>query len=148
MDFADAYRFAVVLRFGLVYGDEPATHWQLDRVRKGKPVVMGDPDGYMSPITVKDAAAAVVASLAAPSGVYNVSGTPLTRAEWAEALGKVCRRRRPRAVPLPVDAAPDRQARRSADPLPAHLLGRLPQRHRLARPHYSCGWPVHGSPLK
>jgi nucleoside-diphosphate-sugar epimerase len=88
MNFADAYRFAVVLRFGLLYGDEPATRWQLDRVRKGKPVVMGDPAGYLSPITVQDAAAAVVASLAAPSGVYNVSGTPLTRAEWAEALGK------------------------------------------------------------
>lgn len=88
MDFADAYRFAVVLRFGLLYGDEPATRWQLDRVRKGKAVVMGDPAGYLSPITVQDAAAAVVASLAAPSGVYNVSGPPLTRAEWAEALGR------------------------------------------------------------
>jgi nucleoside-diphosphate-sugar epimerase len=87
MDFADAYRFAVVLRFGLLYGDEPATRWQLDRVRKGKPAVMGDPESYMSPITVQDAAAAVVASLAAPSGVYNVSGVPLTRAQWAAELG-------------------------------------------------------------
>jgi nucleoside-diphosphate-sugar epimerase len=87
MDFADAYRFAVVLRFGLLYGDEPATRWQVDRVRKGKPAVMGDPDSYMSPITVQDAAAAVVASLAAPSGVYNVSGVPLTRAQWAAELG-------------------------------------------------------------
>src|SRR6266702_4267161 len=88
MNFADAYRFAVVLRFGLIYGDEPTTRWQLDRVRKGNPVVMGDPDGYLSPITVQDAAAAVVASLAAPSGVYNVSGPPLTRADWADALGR------------------------------------------------------------
>jgi nucleoside-diphosphate-sugar epimerase len=88
MNFADAYRFAVVLRLGLLYGDEPTTRWQLDRVRKGKPVVMGDPEGYLSPITVQDAASAVVASLAAPSGVYNVSGPPLTRTEWSEALGK------------------------------------------------------------
>ncbi|HET9172450.1 MAG TPA: NAD(P)-dependent oxidoreductase [Actinospica sp.] len=88
MDFADAYRFAVVLRFGLLYGDEPSTHWMLDRVRKGKPAVMGAPEGYLSPITVHDAAAAVVAALAAPSGVYNVSGPPLTRAQWSEALGK------------------------------------------------------------
>lgn len=87
MGFADAYRFAVVLRFGLVYGDEPTTRWQLGRVRGGKPAVMGDPQGYMSPITVRDAAAAVVASLAAPSGIYNVSGPPLTRAEWAAELG-------------------------------------------------------------
>lgn len=87
MNFADAYRFVVVLRFGLLYGNEPTTRWQLDRVRKGKPIVMGDPAGYLSPITVQDAAGAVVASLAAPSGVYNVSGQPLTRAEWAAAFG-------------------------------------------------------------
>lgn len=87
MGFADAYRFAVVLRFGLVYGDEPTTRWQLDRVRKGKPAVMGEPAGYLSPITVEDAAHAVLASLAAPSGIYNVSGPPLTRAEWSAALG-------------------------------------------------------------
>jgi 2-alkyl-3-oxoalkanoate reductase len=87
MNFADAYRFAVVLRFGMVYGDEPTTRWMLDRVRGGKPAVMGDPQGYVSPITVDDAAAAVVASLAAPSGIYNVSGPPLTRAEWAAELG-------------------------------------------------------------
>ena len=86
MNFADAYRFAVVLRLGLVYGDEPTTRWQLDRVRKGKPAVMGEPEGYLSPITVEDAAHSVLASLAAPSGVYNVSGPPLTRAEWAAAL--------------------------------------------------------------
>ena len=87
MNFADAYRFAVVLRFGLVYGDEPTTLWQLERVRRGKPAVMGEPAGYLSPITVEDAAHAVLASLAAPSGIYNVSGPPLTRAEWAAALG-------------------------------------------------------------
>jgi nucleoside-diphosphate-sugar epimerase len=87
MAFADAYRFAVVLRLGMVYGDEPTTRWLLDRVRSGKPAVIGDPQGYMSPITVEDTGAAVVAALAAPSGVYNVSGPPLTREEWAAALG-------------------------------------------------------------
>ena len=86
MNFADAYRFAVVLRFGRLYGDEPGTRAQLDRVRADKPVVIGDPSGYLSPITVDDAAGAVVASLAAPSGIYNVAGAPLTRAEWATAL--------------------------------------------------------------
>lgn len=87
MAFADAYRFAVVLRLGLVYGDEPGTRWQLDRVRRGKPAVIGDAQGYMSPITVEDTGAAVVAALAAPSGVYNVSGPPLTRGDWAAELG-------------------------------------------------------------
>lgn len=87
MAFADAYRFAVVLRLGMVYGDEPATRWQLDQVRRGKPVVLGDPQAYLSPITVADAGAAIVAALAAPSGIYNVSGPPVTRAEWAAELG-------------------------------------------------------------
>lgn len=87
MGFADAYRFAVALRFGLLFGDDPITRLTLERVRQGKPVLVGSPQGYMSPIAVTDAGAAVVAALAAPSGVYNVSGTPLTRAEWAAQLG-------------------------------------------------------------
>lgn len=86
MRFADQYRFAVVLRFGAFYGDDANTRWQLERVRKGKPVLHGDPDGYLSPITVEDAAGAVVAALAAPTGIYNVAGQPVRRAEWARAL--------------------------------------------------------------
>ena len=86
MNFADAYRFAVVLRFGRLYGDEPGTRALLNQVRANKPVVLGEPAGYLSPITVDDAAGAVVASLAAPSGIYNVAGAPLTRAEWSAAL--------------------------------------------------------------
>jgi nucleoside-diphosphate-sugar epimerase len=87
MGFADQYRFAVVLRFGLFYGDDANTQWQLERVRRGKPVLLGEPSGYISPISVDDAAAAVVAALAAPSGIYNVAGTPVHRTEWARALG-------------------------------------------------------------
>jgi nucleoside-diphosphate-sugar epimerase len=86
MGFADQYRFAVVLRFGAFYGDDALTHWQLDRVRKGKPVLLGDPEGYVSPITIEDAAGAVVAALAAPTGVYNVAAQPVHRSEWARAL--------------------------------------------------------------
>lgn len=109
MGFADAYRFAVALRFGLLYGDDPVTRWTLERVRKGKPVLIGSPQGYMSPIAVPDAGAAVVAALAAPSGVYNVSGTPLTRAEWAAQLGR---------------AAGVAGSARFFPPLAAKLLGR------------------------
>jgi 2-alkyl-3-oxoalkanoate reductase len=87
MGFADQYRFAVVLRFGTFYGADALTHWQLERVRRGKPVLNGDPAGYISPITIEDAAAAVVAALAAPTGIYNVAGQPAHRAEWARALG-------------------------------------------------------------
>ena len=86
MSFADQYRFAVVLRFGAFYGDDANTRWQLERVRKAKPVLFGEPDGYVSPITIEDAAGAVVAALAAPTGVYNVAGQPVHRTEWARAL--------------------------------------------------------------
>jgi nucleoside-diphosphate-sugar epimerase len=87
MSFADQYRFAVTLRFGAFYGDDSFTRWQLERVRRGKPVLTGEPGEYVSPITIEDAAGAVVAALAAPSGIYNVSGQPVRRAEWARALG-------------------------------------------------------------
>ena len=87
MGFADQYRFAVVLRFGVFYGADALTRWQLERVRRGKPVLMGDPNGYVSPITIEDAAGAVVAALAAPTGIYNVAGQPAHRTEWARALG-------------------------------------------------------------
>jgi nucleoside-diphosphate-sugar epimerase len=87
MGFADQYRFAVVLRFGTFYGADALTRWQLERVRRGKPVLSGEPDGYVSPITIEDAAGAVVAALAAPTGIYNVAGQPVHRAEWARALG-------------------------------------------------------------
>jgi len=87
MSFADQYRFAVVLRFGFFYGDDGNTRWQLERVRRGKPTLIGEPAGYLSPLAVEDAAGAVVASLAAPSGIYNVAGTPVRRSEWARALG-------------------------------------------------------------
>jgi nucleoside-diphosphate-sugar epimerase len=87
MGFADQYRFAVVLRFGMFYGADSLTRWQLERVRRGKPVLSGEPDGYVSPITIEDAAGAVVAALAAPTGIYNVAGQPVHRAEWARALG-------------------------------------------------------------
>ena len=88
MGFADQYRFAVALRFAALYGDDPITRWQLDRTAQGKAVVLGEPDGYISPLSVQDAAGAVLAALAAPSGIYNVSGPPVRRSEWAEALGR------------------------------------------------------------
>ncbi len=109
MGFADAYRFAVALRFGLLYGDDPVTREGLERVRRNKPVLIGPPEGYISPIAVPDAGAAVVAALSAPSGVYNVSGTPLTRAEWAAEMAA---------------AAGAQGSARFFSPLAARLLGR------------------------
>jgi nucleoside-diphosphate-sugar epimerase len=131
MGFADAYRFAVALRFGLLYGDDPVTRWTLERVRRNKPVLIGSPQGYMSPITVADAGAAVVAALSAPSGVYNVSGPPLTRAEWAGQLAA---------------AAGANGSARFFPPLAARVLGRrvepFTRSHRISSEafHNATGW--------
>jgi nucleoside-diphosphate-sugar epimerase len=65
----------VVLRFGTFYG----RHSQV-------PPALGR-DGYVSSIHTDDAAAAVVAALRAPAGVYNVADDePLGRREYAAAV--------------------------------------------------------------
>ena len=87
MAFADGLHFAVVLRFGQFYGDDVLSRWQLAMARRDKPCVLGTPDGYVSPVHIGDAADAVVASLGAPSGIYNVAAKPVRRSEYAEVLG-------------------------------------------------------------
>ena len=139
MGFADEYRFAVVLRFGALYGDDPATRWQLARAGRGRAAVLGDPAGYISPISVGDAAGAVLAALAAPSGIYNVAGVPVRRSEWAEALG-----------------------RRAGGPAPAKFFSGLPKRivesragaigrsHRISSDafHAATGWRAKTTPAE
>jgi nucleoside-diphosphate-sugar epimerase len=131
MSFGNEYRFAVVLRFGVLYGDDANTRWLLDRVRRGKGVLAGDPAGYVSPITVDDAAAAVVAALAAPSGIYNVAGTPVLREEFARALGT---------------AAGGSSSARFLSPLATRLVGKkvepLARSQRISSDafHAATGW--------
>ena len=78
---------AVVLRFGLFYGPDPASLDVLARARVGKPVVLGRAGGWLSPVHPDDAAAAVVAALGCPAGIYNVCEPPVRRSEWATAIG-------------------------------------------------------------
>lgn len=91
---ANAERFAsggesgVVLRFGLLYGPDRNSAQLLERVRAGKPVVLGRPAGWLSPLHPDDAARAVVAALACDSGVFNVCETPVLRSDWAAAIGR------------------------------------------------------------
>lgn len=77
----------VVLRFGLFYGPDPASKDLLARARAGKPVVLGTPGGWLAPVRPEDAAAAVVAALSCPAGIYNVCEPPVRRSEWASAIG-------------------------------------------------------------
>jgi 2-alkyl-3-oxoalkanoate reductase len=109
---AEAARFAeqggtgVALRFGQFYGfDSGHTVEAIDAVRSGLPVELGRESAYRSSITTDDAAKAVVATLDAPSGVYNVvDDRPLTRAEYVEALAQAF------GVPTPTvsSVTPDR----------------------------------------
>jgi nucleoside-diphosphate-sugar epimerase len=91
----NALRFAetgggvtVVLRFGLLYGPDRNSAELLARVHRGKRAVLGRPGGWLAPLHPDDAAAAVVAALACPGGIYNVCETPVPRSEWAAAVGR------------------------------------------------------------
>ena len=85
-------RQPVVLRFGNVIGDDPATAWRLAQARAGRPIGLGDPRGWAHVIHPEDAGAAVSAALDAPSGVYNVGAEPVRRDEmtrvFAQAVGR------------------------------------------------------------
>jgi nucleoside-diphosphate-sugar epimerase len=78
----------VVLRFGLFYSaDSDQTRQMLAAARKGRLLLPGPPERYISLIYVEDAAAAVVAALTVPAGIYNVvEDQPLTLAQHGEIL--------------------------------------------------------------
>jgi nucleoside-diphosphate-sugar epimerase len=90
----------IALRFGAFYGaDARGTEEFLKVARRRVAPVLGSADGYVSSIHTRDAADAVVASLAAPAGVYNVvDDTPLTRREYADAFASAFRLRRLRII--------------------------------------------------
>ncbi len=91
---AEAARFAahggagVALRFGQFYGYDSAHSTDaIEAVIAGRSAELGPEAAYRSPITTDDAASAVVAALAVPSGVYNVvDDEPLSRADNIDAL--------------------------------------------------------------
>jgi nucleoside-diphosphate-sugar epimerase len=102
--FSDAGGRGIVLRFAQFYGPEAAhTEEAVALARKRIAAGLGAPDAYLSVIHTDDAAAAVVAALAAPAGVYNVGDDePLPRREHfaalADAFGLPRLRRLPRAA--------------------------------------------------
>ncbi len=83
----------IVLRFANFYGPDAAqTHDLIRFVRRGWAPIPGDPASFVSWVSHDDAAAAVLAVLRAPAGIYNVvDDEPLRRRECfaalAEALG-------------------------------------------------------------
>lgn len=100
--FAAAGGTAVVLRFASFYGpDSSHTADVLRFARRGWGATPGPREGYLSSISVDDAAAAVVAAATeAPGGTYNVvDDEPLTRQAFDEVLAAAVGRTHLRPVP-------------------------------------------------
>lgn len=95
--FTSAGGVGVALRFAqFVASDSSHLRDLLPIIERGWLPLVGDHDGYESYVDADDAAAAVVAALDAPAGVYNVADDePLTRREHAavvsEAVGRPVR---------------------------------------------------------
>lgn len=91
-DYQSDLRQGVVLRFGLLVGDDDTTRFLLRGARRGRPIGLGSPDGWVHPLHTDDVGPAVVAALTAPSGVYNVGAEPVRRRDlvqgFADAVGR------------------------------------------------------------
>lgn len=91
-DYCCGSRTGVVLRFGLIVGDDPNTRWQLRAARRGRPLGLGKPSGWLHPVHTDDLGPAMLAALHAPSGVYNVGAEPVRRVDYvqsfADAVGR------------------------------------------------------------
>ncbi|TMA72829.1 MAG: NAD-dependent epimerase/dehydratase family protein [Deltaproteobacteria bacterium] len=94
----------VVLRFALFYAPYAASTRDTIRLARWRLFpILGDGNAYMSAIHVDDAAAAVVAALALPAGIYNVADDePLPQREYALALTRAFGFRAPFRVPIAV----------------------------------------------
>ncbi len=80
-------RQGVVLRFGTIVGDDPATRWMLRATRRGRPVGLGSPGSWAHLVHTDDLGPAVTAALDAPSGVYNVGAEPVPWDDYVRGLG-------------------------------------------------------------
>lgn len=99
--FSAAGGIAAVLRFAYFYGSDSRLLLEMrDMIGKGWAPLPGARSAFVSSITHADAAAAVVAALAAPRGTYNVTDdTPLQRGEWVDALADALGLARPKPLP-------------------------------------------------
>ncbi|MFL6261677.1 MAG: NAD-dependent epimerase/dehydratase family protein [Thermoanaerobaculia bacterium] len=91
----------VVLRFALFYGpDSEFTQALIRSARKGWALGFGRPEAYISSVSHDDAAAAVLAALSVPGGVYNVvDDEPLPRRAFYDSLAEALGVPPPRLLP-------------------------------------------------
>jgi nucleoside-diphosphate-sugar epimerase len=84
-EYACGSRTGVVLRFGMIVGDDALTAWQLRNAALGRPVGLGRPEGWLHAVHTDDLGGAVEAALHAPNGVYNVGADPVLRRDYVQA---------------------------------------------------------------
>ncbi len=78
-------RAGVILRFGTIVGDDPATRYLLRAAGRGRPIGLGGPASWSYLIHTDDLGSAVLSALSAPSGVYNVGAEPVRRQDLVAA---------------------------------------------------------------
>ncbi len=91
----------VVLRFAAFYGPDAFQLADMVRVvRHGWAPLLGPPGSFFSSVSHDDAAAAVVAALRVPAGIYNVTDDqPLRHREFVDALADAIGAKHPRLPP-------------------------------------------------
>lgn len=101
MHFAKEGRTGVALRFAFLYGPNDGFTLQLGSfVRKGWLPLLGRREAYFPMLYHDDAAAAVVAAVELPSGIYNVvEDQPMTHAAIGAALASILSVPPPRFLP-------------------------------------------------
>ena len=90
-DYCCDSRVGVVLRFGTIVGDDGQTRRRLRYAGNGRRFGIGHPADWAHLIHTDDLGGALLASLHAPSGVYNVGAEPVQRLDlvqgYADAAG-------------------------------------------------------------
>lgn len=81
-------RTGVILRFGQVIGDDPLTRHWLRAAAHGRPVGIGRPDQWAHVVHTDDIGPAVLASLVAPAGCYNVGAAAVQKSAIVDAYAE------------------------------------------------------------
>lgn len=91
----------VILRFAAFYGPDSRFFDDIVQgVRRGLAFIPGRPDAFISSVAHDDAAAATVAALGVPPGIYNVSDDePVTHREFVDSLAEALGVSHPRLPP-------------------------------------------------
>ena len=91
----------IVLRYGGFYAaDSAQSRTMADLLQRRRLALLGPSNNYFASIYADDAAAATVAALRAPAGVYNVAdNNPLRLGDYMSALAEAVGARAPRRLP-------------------------------------------------